>query len=81
MDLYALPLESPEYERPCGCNQGSDDTDTCILVAPIPGAEVTSYAISTTASTDRTPIRATAEELDNFARAWVRTRGLTAATP
>jgi hypothetical protein len=76
-NLYDLPLESPEFIRPCGCNQGSDDTDTCILVAPIPGAKVTSYAVSTTSSTDRTPIRATEEELDNFASAWVRRRGLT----
>lgn len=76
-DLYDLPLTEPQYIRPCGCNQGSDDTDTCILVAPVPGAEVTSYAISTTTSTDRTPIRATEEELDNFATAWVRQRKLT----
>jgi len=76
-NLYDLPLENPEFIRPCGCNQGSDDTDTCIMVASIPGAEVAAYAVSTTTNPDRMPIRATEEELDNFATAWVRRRNLT----
>ncbi|MEV3859113.1 DUF397 domain-containing protein [Streptomyces sp. NPDC050095] len=76
MSLYDLPLENPNYMRPCGCNQGSDDTDTCVMLAEIPGAQVEAFAVSTTVDPDRTPIRVTGQELDDFATAWVRRRGL-----
>ncbi|MFG2183048.1 DUF397 domain-containing protein [Streptomyces abikoensis] len=74
--LYDLPLDNPQFTRPCGCNQGSDDTDTCVMVAAIPGATVEAFAVSTTVDSDRTPIRVTGQELDDFARAWVRQRKL-----
>ncbi len=75
--LYDLPLEGVTFVRPCGCNQGSDDSDTCILVGELPGAEVTAFALTTTTDPDREPIRATEEELDAFALGWARRRGLT----
>jgi hypothetical protein len=39
MDLYALPLGELEFTRPCGGKQQNEDGESCVEIAPIPGAE------------------------------------------
>lgn len=39
-DLYSVPLKFGAFERPCGCNQGTDAGESCVLIASIPGGGV-----------------------------------------
>jgi hypothetical protein len=36
-NLYAVPLKVGAFERPCGCNQGTENGESCVLIADVPG--------------------------------------------
>jgi hypothetical protein len=36
-DLYAVPLTVGAFARPCGCNQGTENDESCVLIANVPG--------------------------------------------
>lgn len=36
-DLYAGPVGPAAFIRPCGCNQGTENGESCVLIADLPG--------------------------------------------
>lgn len=36
-DLYAIKVSSVAFDRPCGCNQGTENGESCVLIADVPG--------------------------------------------
>lgn len=36
-DLYAIRVSSVAFDRPCGCNQGTENGESCVLIAAVPG--------------------------------------------
>jgi hypothetical protein len=36
-DLYAVPVGAMAFMRPCGCNQGTENGESCVLIADVPG--------------------------------------------
>jgi hypothetical protein len=36
-DLYAVPMSALAFMRPCGCNQGTENGESCVLIADVPG--------------------------------------------
>ena len=36
-DLYAIRVSSVAFNRPCGCNQGTNNGESCVLIADVPG--------------------------------------------
>ncbi|MGW2220993.1 DUF397 domain-containing protein [Nonomuraea sp. NPDC001684] len=39
MNLYDLPLADADFRRLCGGNQQEEEGESCVEIAPIPGAE------------------------------------------
>ncbi len=37
IDLYATPIPFGAFARPCGCNQGTNNRERCVLITEIPG--------------------------------------------
>ena len=36
-DLYAIRVSPVAFDRPCGCNQGTENGESCVLIADVPG--------------------------------------------
>jgi hypothetical protein len=74
-NLYALPVDGAKPESYCGGNL-TGDNESCLAVAEIPGAQGAFVLTDTKPEGAGYELRATAEELDNFAIGWVAKRRL-----
>ncbi|MGW0483060.1 DUF397 domain-containing protein [Nonomuraea sp. NPDC003214] len=62
MDLYGKPLGEVPFTKMCGGNQQEEEMDTCVLIAPIPGAD-DAYALRDSKNPDAGTLRFTGDEL------------------
>ena len=64
LDLYALPLTMGAWARPCGCNQGTGQGESCVEIADLPDGK--GFALRDSKNPERGDLRFTREELIEF---------------
>lgn len=62
MDLYARDLGALDFRRLCGGNQDNDEMESCVEIAPIPGA-ADAFALRDSKKPDAGTLRFTGDEL------------------
>lgn len=62
MDLYAHHLDGARFRRLCGGNQQEEEQESCVELAPIPGA-ADAYAMRDSKNPDAGTLRFTGAEL------------------
>jgi hypothetical protein len=76
VDLYALDADGVEMKA-CGGNLQSG-MESCVSYAPLPGVGDGFVVGDTKPESGGVTLRYSGDELDAFARRWMRDRGLTA---
>jgi hypothetical protein len=64
-DLYAIKVSSVAFDRPCGCNQGTENGESCVLIANVPGVPG-AVVLRDSKREDAGELRFTAAEWDEF---------------
>ncbi|WP_084965132.1 DUF397 domain-containing protein [Thermoactinospora rubra] len=62
MDLYARDLGPPAFRRLCGGNQQEEEGESCVEIAPVPGA-IDAFALRDSKNPDAGTLRFTGAEL------------------
>lgn len=62
MDLYARELGPLDFRRVCGGNQGEEEMESCVEIAPIPG-EADAFALRDSKNPDAGTLRFSGREL------------------
>ncbi|MEV4287331.1 DUF397 domain-containing protein [Nonomuraea bangladeshensis] len=62
MDLYQHPLNEPVFRRLCGGNQDEEEMESCVEIAPIPGAD-DAFALRDSKNPDAPALRFFGSEL------------------